>query len=259
MKSHAEYPDFVARFYDAVYSRIRSGIDSKFFLEEIAGAKGKVLEIGVGTGRFFVEALRNGADIYGLDISCSMIEKLKEKIPAEHQGRLWIQDAVTMRVPHKFNLVLAPFRVFSHIIAVEDQIKCLNNIWDHLEPGGRLIFDLYVPNLRLLLDGIQNQTDFDGEYEEGKRLRRVVSMKADLINQISRVRMDFAWDEQGMERSASWEFDVRFFFRYEIENLIRLSKLDLDAIYGDYERHALVPDSEDFVIVCKRIRTDDGD
>ena len=255
MKNRSEYPDFVARFYDAVYSRIRSGIDTRFFLEEITGSKGRVLEIGAGTGRFIVEALKNGSDVYGLDISRSMIEKLKEKIPVEHHNRLWVQDAVTMRLPYKFSLVLAPFRVFSHLIAADDQIKCLNNIWDHLEPGGRLIFDLYVPNLRLLLDGIHNQTDFEGEYEEGRRLRRVVSMKADLVNQISSVRMDFIWDEQGMERQASWEFDLRFFFRFEIEHLIRISKLKLEAIYGDYERHALSPDSKDFVVVCSKPRS----
>jgi SAM-dependent methyltransferase len=255
MKNHIEYPDFVARFYDAVYYHLRSGTDTTFFLEEIARAKGKVLEIGVGTGRFFVEALNNGSDVYGLDISRNMLEKLKEKIPPEHHKRLWLQDAVTMKLPHKFNLILAPFRVFAHLIAVDDQIKCLNNIWDHLKPGGRFIFDMYVPNLQVLHDGIDNKTDFEGEYEEGKRLKRVVSMKADLINQISRCRMDFIWDEQGKEHQASWEFDMRFFFRYEIEHLIRISKLNLETIYGDYERHALGPDSTDFVVVCSKRRS----
>jgi hypothetical protein len=33
MKNHSEYPDFVTRFYDAIYSRIRSGIDTTFLLE----------------------------------------------------------------------------------------------------------------------------------------------------------------------------------------------------------------------------------
>ena len=252
MKNHSEYPDFVARFYDAIYSHLRSGVDTRFFLEEIAGSKGKVLEIGVGTGRFFVEALKNGSDVYGLDISSTMMDRLKEKILPEHHARLWVQDAVEMQLPHTFSLVLAPFRVFSHLTAVDDQTRCLNKIWEHLEPGGRFIFDLYVPNLRLLLNGIQNQTDFNGEYEEGKRLRRVVSMKADLINQTSRVRMDFIWDEQGTEHQASWDVDMRFFFRFEIVHLIRLSKLELETIYGDYERHALGPDSTDFIVVCRK-------
>ncbi len=248
------YPDFVARFYDVIYSQIRSGVDTSFFVEEITSAKGKVLEVGVGTGRFFVEALRKGADVYGLDLSETMIRRLKEKLPPEHHGRLWVQDAIAMRLPHKFSLVLAPFRMFSHLAAVDDQIKCLNCIWRHLEPGGRLIFDLYVPDLSLLLNGISNQTDFDGEYEPGKRLRRVTSMNADLINQLSHVRMDYIWDEGGAEHREKFEFDMRFYFRYEIENLIRLSKLRLEVIYGDYSRNELDRDSKDFVVVCSKPR-----
>ena len=254
MKDLTEYPEIAARFYDVVYSHLRSGTDSEFFLEEIARAQGKILEIGTGTGRFFVEALKNGADIYGLDLSRHMIEQLKKKIPPEQHSRLWIQNAVTIKLPHKFTLALAPFRMFSHLISVEDQIRCINGIWEHLEPGGRFIFDLFVPNLRFLLDGIHNQTDFDGEYEEGKRLRRVVSMNADLINQISHVQMDFIWDEQGIECQETWKFDIRFFFRFEIEHLIRISKFQLDAIYGDYKRNALNADSTDFVVVCSKCR-----
>ena len=211
-----------------------------------------MLEIGTGTGRFFVEALRRGADIYGLDCSQSMIERLRAKIPAEQYGRLSVQNAVTMSLPHRFSLVVAPFRMFSHVISVPDQIECLNRVWEHLEPGGRFIFDLYVPNLSLLLNGIDGKTDFEGEYEEGMRLRRTTSMKADLVNQISHVRMVFSWNEGGSKREAAWEFDMRFFFRWEIEHLIRLSKLKLETIYGDYDRSPLSSTSKDFLVVCRK-------
>jgi hypothetical protein len=179
-----------------------------------------------------------------------MIERLHGKLLPEDHGRLWIQDAATMRLPYKFDLVVAPFRVFAHLIKVEDQLGCLNNVWEHLDSGGRFIFDLYVPNLDLLLHGIHNQQDFDDEYEPGNRLRRVVSMSADLINQISHVQMEFIWDEQGREHREKWAFVMRTFFRYELEHLVRLSKLKLDTIYGDFDRNALDERSKDFVVVC---------
>jgi len=50
MNEPVDYPDFVVRFYDVVYHQIRSHIDEAYFLDQIAQAKGKVLEIGVGTG-----------------------------------------------------------------------------------------------------------------------------------------------------------------------------------------------------------------
>jgi len=252
MGKPVDYPDFVVRFYDVIYKQIRSHVDETYFLNQIAKFGGKILEIGVGTGRLFSQALRNGADIYGLDVNSKMIEKAKEKIAPGQHHRLYVQDAVEMQLPHRFALILAPFRVFSHLIDVEDQIRCLNRVHEHLEPGGRFIFDLYVPNLGILINGIQEHVDFDGEYERGKKLVRIVSSNSDMASQTSNVRMKFEWDEAGQKCEAEWSFLVRFYFRYELEHLIRLSKLKLEAIYGDYQENPVNKDSQDFVLVCSR-------
>jgi SAM-dependent methyltransferase len=251
MTGCADYPDFVARFYDVIYERLRAGVDDRFYLQEIARTQNKVLEIGVGTGRFFVQALKQGADIYGIDSSGAMIERLKQKIPSEHHARVTVQNAVAMTLPGRFGLIIAPFRMFSHLIETGDQLECLERVWAHLAPGGRFIFDLYVPDLRLMLEGIKRQRDFEGEYEPGKKLIRISSAQADLVKQISRVSMEFIWDE-GEERKAEWQFDMRFFFRYELEHLIRLSRLQLETIYGDFSKNSLTKDSKDFVVMCRR-------
>ncbi|MBZ5497019.1 MAG: class I SAM-dependent methyltransferase [Acidobacteriia bacterium] len=67
---------------------IRSGVDSRFYLDEIARSQGKGLEMGVGTGRLFAAALKNGADIHGLDLSRNMIEILRKRLPHEDHSRL---------------------------------------------------------------------------------------------------------------------------------------------------------------------------
>ena len=252
MREPVDYPDFVARFYDTVYKQIRSHVDETYFLDQIAKARGKVLEIGVGTGRLFSQALKLGADIYGLDVNGNMIEKAKEKIPSEQHYRLLVQNVVTMQIPHKFALILAPFRVFAHLIDVEDQIDCLSRIYEHLEPGGRFIFDMYVPDLNVLTKGRPEQVDFEGEYEKGKKLIRITSANYDLPHQVANVQMRFKWDEDGLEHQAVWEFPMRFYFRYELEHLVRLSNLELEAIYGDYQENPINKKSQDFVLVCRR-------
>ena len=75
-----EYPDYFARFYDLIYHKLRGGVDNQYFLDQIKQTKGKILEVGVGTGRFFIDALTRDADIYGFDISSSMIDVLKTKL-----------------------------------------------------------------------------------------------------------------------------------------------------------------------------------
>ncbi|GEM_PF-3908374 len=74
------YPEFIARFYDLIYQHVRNGTDNEFFLSKACHSRGKVLEIGVGTGRLFLNALNRGVDIYGIDISPAMINVLHGKM-----------------------------------------------------------------------------------------------------------------------------------------------------------------------------------
>jgi len=247
-----DYPSYFAKFYDIIYSRMRSGVDKDYYLNKISSVNGPVLEIGVGTGRFFLEAIHQGADMYGIDVSKSMVNVLLEKLDGEYHNRISIQDAKDFKFDKQFDLIIAPFRVFSHILEINDQLAALNNIFDHLSNNGRLIFDLFVPDLEVLASGITNLVDFKGEYEPGKRFSRTINMTADLVHQISDITMTFKWDESGKERVEDWNFKFRFYFRYEIEHLIKRSKLTLDTIYGDYNGNILGPASREFVVVCKK-------
>jgi len=247
-----DYPEYFARFYDIIYNKMRSEVDTNFYLKEISGTRGRILEIGVGTGRFFEAALKAGADIHGIDISKSMTDILLKKIDQEFHNRVSIQNAVDFKFPFRFSLILAPFRIFSHLLTVQEQLSVLNNIWDHLEENGRLIFDLYVPDPAMIASGISNQTDFKGEYEPGKEFSRTVDMKADIVNQISDIAMTFRWDQEDREEIKKWNFKFRFYFRFELEHLIARSKLTLEKIYGDFNGGELKEGSKEFIVVCSR-------
>ena len=251
MEEGIPYPDYFARFYDVIYAQLRT-IDRDFFLRKIGESKGPVLEIGVGTGRLFVDALNAGADIYGVDISPAMLEQLKAKLDPKDHHRICRQDARSLRLNRTFDLILAPARVFSHLLTINEQLRALEGVYAHLNPGGRFIFDVFVPNLDILLHGVDEQLDFDGEYAPGKRVKRVVSAKSDLVNQVSHITMTLTWDEEGREKSGTWKTPMRFFFRYELEHLIQRSRLNLVKIFGDYEERELGPQSTDFVLVCER-------
>jgi 2-polyprenyl-3-methyl-5-hydroxy-6-metoxy-1,4-benzoquinol methylase len=133
------YPENFARFYDTIYHNLRDGVDNDYFQNEIKNTGGKVLEIGVGTGRLFSNALDLGADIYGLDISESMLNVLYKKVPPEQHYRLSLQNMVDFSFDFKFDLIIAPFRVIMHLLEKEDQIKAIDNVYNHLNPDGRFI------------------------------------------------------------------------------------------------------------------------
>jgi len=203
-----EYPEAIARFYDVIYTQLRT-VDRDYFLKRISEARGPVLEIGVGTGRLFLEALSRGADIDGIDNSSHMLARLKQKLDRKHESRIFLQDIRSMQLPRTYDLTI-------------------------------------------LHHGIKDQVDFVEEYEPGKKLTRTVSAKAKLVDQINLVTMTLAWDEEGGERTETWQTPLRFFFRYELEHLVNRSKLRLKHVYGDYQEHELGPGSTDFIVVCER-------
>jgi SAM-dependent methyltransferase len=248
----SQYPDYVARFYDAVYRQVRDAADKSYYVNKLVSCNGPSLEVGVWTGRIFLEALATGADVYGTDSSAEMLAVLRDKLEPRHHHRIRQCDLVTMDLGKRFSLIVAPFRVLSHIVDIEDQIKALNSVSDHLVPGGVFIFDLYVPNLKLLLDGLPPTVDFDGENAPGVRLKRTTSATSDLITQITSVTMAFAWEDEGQQHSQEWTFPMRFFFRYELEHLIARSKLKLKAINGDFAESALDSRSKEFLVHCTR-------
>jgi SAM-dependent methyltransferase len=249
------YPDFVARFYDAVYAQVRDGTDNAFYLARMAAAGGGVLEIGAGTGRLLREALRRGVDAWGIDVSPAMVERCRAQLPPSQRDRVSVADAVSMRLGRRFALVVAPFRVLSHVPAVDDQLRLLDAVHEHLAPGGAFVFDLYVPNLQLLREGMPERCDFDGEWTAGRRLRRFVSsVPADLSRQTNRVRMGFVWEEGDGEHRGDWELEMRFFFRWEIEHLVARSKLRLESLHGDFAGGPLTAESGEYVVACRRDR-----
>ena len=247
------YPDLIARFYDAVYAKVRDGVDNAWYLDQMAAAGGPVLEIGVGTGRLFAEARRRGIDAWGIDLSPAMIASCRAKLAPEDRERVTVGDAVAMRPGRQFALVCAPFRVLSHVHDAADQLRLLDAVHDCLAPGGAFVFDVYVPNLKFILEGLPEQVDFDGEHAPGRRLRRYVrSYPGDLSCQRNRVWMRFRWEEADGEHEDEWAFEMRFFFRFEIEHLVARSKLVLHTLYGDFAGNPVAADSREFVVVCRR-------
>lgn len=247
-----KYPTNFARFYDTIYHHMRDGVDNEYFQNEIQRSGGKILEIGVGTGRLFVNALNQGADIHGLDISESMLEILYKKLQKDQYYRISQQNIINFSFDFKFDLIIAPFRVIMHLLDIEEQIKAIDNVYNHLNSNGRFIFDAFIPDLNQLIKGINNQMDFEGEYDSGQKIRRFVSTFPDLINQTIQVNFHLEWEEKNELKHDDWILPLRFFFRYELEHLLERTKFEKYKIYGDYKGSELNKESKDFIIVCQK-------
>lgn len=71
------YGNQMAEFYDAWYPPIDAE-PAVECLARLAGT-GRVLELGIGTGRIALPLVRRGVDVRGIDASQKMVSKLREK------------------------------------------------------------------------------------------------------------------------------------------------------------------------------------
>ncbi len=246
------YPDYFAKFYDVIYHQVRDGVDNKFYLERIRNTRGKILEVGTGTGRLLIEALENGADIYGIDISPSMLRVLKSKLRPDQQKRISLQNIVDFKSDFKYDLIIAPFRVLMHLTDKNDQLSALNNVYSHLNKGGKFIFDVFIPDLKPLIKGLDNVIDFEGEYEPGNRVKRTTSTKPDLLNQIINITFRMEWNEGSSNYSSEWNTPLRYFFRFELEHLVERSKFKEYKIAGDFNGNELDNESKELIVICRK-------
>jgi SAM-dependent methyltransferase len=252
-----KYNEATVRFYDIVYDQLaynerEGGARAKFYFEEIAKAKGPVLEAGFGTGKILVPALKSGADIYGIDLSELMYKRTEAKLAENELHRISLQDLRSFTLDKKFSLVVSPFRVFQHLITIEDQLKALGKIYEHLEEGGLFIFDLFCPALQRLHTEVNDLLEFEGEYEPGKYMRRYYSVKPDYMNQVQFVTFRYVWDENSKELSSEYPFPMRYFFRFEIEHLVTRAGFKIQHFYGGFDRSELGSSPKEFIIVCRK-------
>ena len=148
-------------------------------------------------------------------------------------------------------------RIASHqrIVLVADtyeQIRALDNVYKYLNHYGRFIFDTFVPDLNQLINGIKDQTDFDGEYVPGNKLKRIVSTTPDLLNQIINIKFHMEWEEENELKQEDWFVPLRYFFRFELEHLVERSRFEKYKILGDYLWKELNQNSKDFILVCQK-------
>jgi SAM-dependent methyltransferase len=139
--------DPIADLYD---SWSRSVVeDVAFYVDEARAAAGShVVELGVGTGRIALPIARAGVRVVGVDSSPRMLDVCRRRA-----ARAGLDDLLDLRlgdlrdppVDGTWPLVICPFRSYLHLQTDSDRLEALQAAWRLLEPGARLVFDVFAP------------------------------------------------------------------------------------------------------------------
>lgn len=208
--------------YDLMYAAVRG--DIPFYVALASQAAGPVLEVACGSGRVLVPCAEAGADMDGIDLDARMVEATRERLAARGlRAGLGVGDMRRFALERRYALITIPFSAFLHNLTRADQLATLRTCRAHLAPGGRLVFAIFSPDPKRLLDQ-------DGEHPEvmehqapgGGWVRVVDRARADVVEQYTTVtRRVEIFDAAGRTTEThDLNFDLRWIWPAEMRLLL---------------------------------------
>ncbi len=151
------YGETWADIYDHEHAFLVPSAAQLALLFGLAGG-GRVLELGVGTGRVALPLAARGVDVHGLDASPSMVAQLRAK-PGGGALPVTVGNMADPPVVGAFRLVYVVFNTFFGLLTQDDQVTCFQNVARLLEPDGVFLLECFVPDV--------------GRFDRGQSLRTV--------------------------------------------------------------------------------------
>ncbi len=237
----ASYGERIAEVYDAWYGQDMDPGEAVELLAGLAGG-GRVLELGIGTGRVALPLAERGVDVSGIDASEAMVAKLRVK-PGGDRIPVSIGDFADVDVAGQFALVYLPFATLFALTTQAGQVRCFRNVAGHLEPGGRFVLDAFVPEASRLAApqpvGAES-TDRDEVV--------LAAMNHDPVDQVIEGH-HVLLSEKG---TRLFPLRIRYCWPSEMDLMAELAGLVLEARMADYAGHPFGPTSEGHVSIYRK-------
>jgi SAM-dependent methyltransferase len=237
----SEYDPF-AEIYDEWSDHMTE--DVAFYVDLAREAEGPLVELAVGNGRVAIPVAREtGRKVIGIDLSPAMLAQARERADAAgvelelHEG-----DMRDFELEEPAGLVYSPFRALLHMPNWQDRRRVFDRVAAALKPGGRFAWNAFVFDpliaARLSAEGVRQHA------EESRIWEQVEYDPTD-----SRIDIT-AWVDrpgEGERKLSLWWVN-----RSEWEGLIEVAGLEVEALYGDFNRRPLGKDDREFVWVARK-------
>ena len=241
------YGSAFADVYDDWYRGISDISATIDHLYELAG-NGRVLELGVGTGRLAIplayDARAGRHRVVGIDSSESMLSKLRERDPEERIA-LVLGDMATELPDGPFTLAFVAYNTIFNLRTASSQAACFDAVATRLTPDGRFVVEAFVP---------------DDPPREGDDIA-IRTLEADrVVLSISRHDPDLQLaegqfvelTEQGGVQLRPWA--IRYAAPAELDEMAAAAGMILEHRWEDFGRASFRPDSARHVSVYRRVR-----
>jgi len=246
--------DDYAPFYDWENARTHGRRDVAFWRSLALRSRGRVLELGCGTGRLLTPLARAGARITGIDRSLPMLAHAIERsrrLPKRRRPRIVRGDIRALPFARaSFDLVMAPYGMLQSLVRDRDLAAALADCARVLKRGGTLGIDL-VPDLPAW-DEYRRDVRLRGRAKGGGRITLVESVRQDRRRGVTIFDEEFVLTRG--RRARRHRFSLTFRTLSVPDTIERLAAAGLTAerILGDYRGAAWDDRADVWVILARK-------
>lgn len=141
----ARFGDAWAVVYDDAHPHLRAETPAAIaWMLGRVPAGGRVLDLGVGTGRLAIPLAAAGLSVVGVDASAQMLQVMARKTGG-HRVQPVIGDIAAPPVGGPFDMVLLAFNTLFALPDADAQIRCLRAAAGVLAAAGEVVVDAAIP------------------------------------------------------------------------------------------------------------------
>ncbi len=235
------YGERIAGVYDELYAECEAATVD--LLEALAQG-GRVLELGIGTGRVALPLRQRGVDVMGIDLSPAMIARLRSK-PGGSEIEVVQGSFADLDLDARFSLIYVVFNTFYSLLTQEDQVRCFQRVSDHLADDGVFLMEVFVPDL----------CRFDAQQTVRATQVEVDMVQLD-VTRHSPVEQQVCSQHVRISEEGIRLYPVRLRYAWpsELDLMARLAGLRLKHRWASWEKDAFVAASPKHISVYGRAR-----
>ena len=240
------YGSLCADMYEILHEQAPQD-ELNFYLSYAEKGK-KILEPLCGSGRFLIPFLERGFDIYGIDLSKEMLDKLRRKAP---NAQVIQADIAKYTVQENFDYIFIPSGSISLFTDMRMCKKILEKIKKLLTVGGKFVF---------AIDTVFGRCDEDNTYKvrasvktkEGHYLTLKMKNYYDKNSQTQFSPSIYElYNNTELLRSENMDFQTHLYHYGEMEEYLKNCGFKSIVTYSNYQKEPANNDEcEMFIYEC---------
>jgi ubiquinone/menaquinone biosynthesis C-methylase UbiE len=244
--------DEYAPFYDWENARTLGRRDVAFWQRLAGGVRGRVLELGCGTGRIAVPLARAGVRLVGIDRSEKMLARAAAR--AVKRRRLSLIRGDIRSLPFadaRFPLVIAAYGILQSLLTERDLRATLASVHRVLRPGGVLGIDLVpdVPQWREYQDRVQLR----GRARGGVHLTLVESVRQAPRQRLTTFEQRFVARRGRDVQEHAFQLTFRTLSVPDMRRRLERAGFRVAAVLGDYRGRAWDARAAVWILLAEKV------